>query len=274
MDGELMRLARNYGCWYTRYADDLTFSSGHTEFPREIAEYSPSERTTTVGADLQRVVEDNGFRIQDGKTRLQSMPHRQMVTGVVVNDRLNLDRRFVRRIRAMLHSLEVLGAEGAQAKFEALDTKDRWPGARPRFLSVLAGKLSYLAMVRGQNDELVTRLKAQFENLVNGRPRLLGIPPARSVYPDSRTVTLVFTDIEHSSRLAEEVGDEIWATIVGWHDDLVREVVAAVGGDFVKPLGDGAMLAFRSARAAARAAVEIQRAFARPAPVFPLGVRV
>jgi adenylate cyclase len=74
------------------------------------------------------------------------------------------------------------------------------------------------------------------------------------------TATLVFTDIVDSTVLAQSVGDVAWARMIGSHERTIRRVAGAHGGTVVKFLGDGSMLAFESARAAVRAAVEIQRA--------------
>jgi class 3 adenylate cyclase len=74
------------------------------------------------------------------------------------------------------------------------------------------------------------------------------------------TVTLVFTDIVDSTMLAETVGDATWAEMISTHESTIRQVTATQGGTVVKLLGDGSMLAFESARAAVRAAVDIQRA--------------
>jgi class 3 adenylate cyclase len=74
------------------------------------------------------------------------------------------------------------------------------------------------------------------------------------------TMTLVFTDIVDSTGLAEMLGDSAWAELISRHEDIIRHVTAASGGTVVKLLGDGSMLAFESARAAVRAAVDIQRA--------------
>jgi adenylate cyclase len=76
------------------------------------------------------------------------------------------------------------------------------------------------------------------------------------------TVTLVFTDIEGSTELTAEIGDEAWAKVIEWHDTTIRSIVEGGGGALVKTLGDGAMAAFESVREAARSALEIQRAFA------------
>jgi class 3 adenylate cyclase len=74
------------------------------------------------------------------------------------------------------------------------------------------------------------------------------------------TMTLVFTDIVDSTGLAERLGDTVWAELINRHETTIRQVTSAQGGTVVKLLGDGSMLAFESARAAVRAAVDIQRA--------------
>ena len=72
--------------------------------------------------------------------------------------------------------------------------------------------------------------------------------------------TLVFTDIVDSTSLAEAVGDDRWAMMIRDHEEVIEAVTAENGGTVVKFLGDGSMLAFDSARAALRSAIQIQRA--------------
>jgi adenylate cyclase len=74
------------------------------------------------------------------------------------------------------------------------------------------------------------------------------------------TMTLVFTDIVDSTVVAASVGDAAWAETVGRHEAAIRSITESHGGRVIKFLGDGSMLAFESARAAVRAAVDIQRA--------------
>lgn len=73
------------------------------------------------------------------------------------------------------------------------------------------------------------------------------------------TMTLVFTDIVDSTVLAQSVGDAKWTQIIHSHEAMIKRVTTSHGGTVVKLLGDGSMLAFESARAAIRAAVELQR---------------
>jgi len=82
----------------------------------------------------------------------------------------------------------------------------------------------------------------------------------RSAVPQG-TVTLMFTDIEDSTKLAVRLGDEAWSSLVRHHDRTIGAIAGRHGGVVVKTLGDGAMVAFNSTRAAVSAAREIQEAF-------------
>jgi class 3 adenylate cyclase len=79
--------------------------------------------------------------------------------------------------------------------------------------------------------------------------------------PDG-TVTILFSDIEGSTAMAERMGDDRWLEVLRSHNDVVRQHIAAQGGVEVKSIGDGFMVAFGSARRALRCAVGIQRSLA------------
>lgn len=85
------------------------------------------------------------------------------------------------------------------------------------------------------------------------------------------TVSLLFTDIEGSTALLRELGDQ-YATVVAQHRQLLREAVDAAGGQEVDTQGDAFFFAFSGARAALMAAVESQRAL--HAHAWPGGVEV
>jgi class 3 adenylate cyclase len=76
------------------------------------------------------------------------------------------------------------------------------------------------------------------------------------------TVTLLFSDIEESTPIAEQLGDLRWMQVLREHNALVRECVARQSGFEVKTIGDAFMIAFQSARRALLCAIDIQRAFA------------
>jgi RNA-directed DNA polymerase len=111
LDMHLVRLAYVAGCTYTRYADDLTFSTNKKIFPVEIAELSqPGGHTWMPGAGLRRLIAHSGFRINPTKTHMHYRASRQEVTGLVVNRRINVPHEYRNTVRAMVHTLLNTGA--------------------------------------------------------------------------------------------------------------------------------------------------------------------
>lgn len=90
------------------------------------------------------------------------------------------------------------------------------------------------------------------------------------------TVTIVFTDIEGSTRLTQALGDRAWLEILRAHNDLICDQTAKYQGTVVKGAGDGYMLAFSSARRALACSIAIQRAIAETFddPGSPIKVRI
>jgi class 3 adenylate cyclase len=91
------------------------------------------------------------------------------------------------------------------------------------------------------------------------------------------TLTIVFSDIEQSTRRAVELGDERWMALLTTHNRLVRRQVERHGGIEVKAQGDGFMLAFSSARSAVLCSIDIIRALdahGRSHPTEALRIRI
>ena len=100
---------------------------------------------------------------------------------------------------------------------------------------------------------------------------------APMVHTGSGTLTIVFSDIEGSTRRAEQLGDKAWMELLSFHNRLVRRQVERAGGYEVKAAGDGFMLAFPSARSAIVCSIEIMRALevhGRSRPKDALRVRI
>ncbi|HET9402195.1 MAG TPA: trypsin-like peptidase domain-containing protein [Candidatus Acidoferrales bacterium] len=151
-DAALKRLASDHGCRYSRYADDITFSLSHGNFPPQIVYRDSTTSRWILGDPLNAVVSGNGFRINESKTRVLPRGYRQEVTGLVVNHRINVKRRFIRRVRAMLHAAEKWGVERAESAFRSeFDSKQRFKSS-PSFLHVLRGRIEFVGSVRGRDD--------------------------------------------------------------------------------------------------------------------------
>lgn len=115
LDRRLTGLAKALGFSYTRYADDLTFS-GHRK-----------DGVGSVLGTVRRLVEEEGFTLNEAKTRVMRRGRRQQVTGVTVNEVLGLNRKERRLLRAQLHRLRT--------------TDD------PELRRQVEGKLAYLHML-------------------------------------------------------------------------------------------------------------------------------
>src|SRR5262249_1630601 len=97
----------------------------------------------------------------------------------------------------------------------------------------------------------------------------------RHAAPDG-TVTLLFTDIEGSTEMTQQLGDTRWLELLRVHNDLVRQQVSTFGGFEVKSQGDGFMIAFQSARGGLQWGIAIQRSLSERnnrAADHPLRVR-
>ena len=158
LDHRLGGLARRFGLNYTRYADDITFSSMHNVF----------QENSDFRKELVRIISDQRFVINDKKTRLQKRGSRQEVTGIIISDRLNVSQKFVRDIRNILYMWEKYGYSVAYAKFfpKYKEEKGHVKKGNPDLVNVIDGKLMYLKMVKGEEDSVYKRLYAKFQNLV------------------------------------------------------------------------------------------------------------
>ena len=172
LDRELARFCRKLHCKYTRYADDITISTLATGFDSDIVISLPEaeKNSPVIGVGLAAVIEKHDLKINPTKTRVRTYMERQEVTGLVVNVRLNVRRKFVRNLRATIDNANRYGMLVANTRFQArFDTKTR-RGSSPPLIDHLNGKLDYLRMVRGADDPLYTRYAISANKLSFNRP--------------------------------------------------------------------------------------------------------
>jgi len=163
MDRRLSGLARRLGLHYSRYADDITFSSMHNVY----------QENGVFCVELKRIIEDQGFSINEKKTRLQKRGQRQEVTGLTVSERVNTSREYVAEIRNLLHIWEKYGYSEAYKRFypRYKEEKAGLKKGEPMMENVLYGKLLYLKMVKGDKDPVYAALQSRYNKLtspVNG----------------------------------------------------------------------------------------------------------
>jgi hypothetical protein len=157
LDYLLSAVAKRFGLKYSRYADDITFSSMHNVYQKD----------GDFVKELKRIVGEQGFIIKASKTRLQKAGYRQEVTGLIVNDRVNVQKRYGKQLRKWLYYWETYGYERACSYFypKYLEDKGHIKKGKPTMANVLAGKLEYLKMVKGNDNSTYLKLKERFEKL-------------------------------------------------------------------------------------------------------------
>lgn len=158
LDHRLGGLARRFGLNYTRYADDITFSSMHNVY----------QVNSEFRKELARIIGNQGFTMNEKKTRLQKHGSRQEVTGIIISDKLNVSQKYVRDVRNIIFMWEKYGYAVAYAKFfpKYKDEKGHVKKGNPDLANVIEGKLMYLKMVKGKEDSVYKRLYTKFESLV------------------------------------------------------------------------------------------------------------
>lgn len=156
MDIALDKLAKKYKATYSRYADDITFSSNKSVFNNPI-----------FLQELEAIIHKNKLQINPKKTRLQKKTNRQEVTGITVNEKLNTTRKYVKQIRMWIYLIEKYGVEKAETIFRKDYIKEKGHikcNKNPMF-SVIGGKLLYLKMVKSQEDSTYQKLAQRFDKI-------------------------------------------------------------------------------------------------------------
>jgi len=118
-------------------------------------------------AELKRIIDNEKLTINPKKTRLQKSGYRQEVTGLIVNEKVNVTRRYVKQIRMWLYYWEKYGYEKAEQIFKRdyISDKGHVKNMGTPMINVLDGKLEYLKMVKGVEDTTFLGLKSRFEKL-------------------------------------------------------------------------------------------------------------
>lgn len=159
LDFLLSGVAKRFGLKYSRYADDITFSSMHNVYKPE----------SEFLKELHRIIREQNFHIKESKTRLQKDGYRKEVTGLLVNNKVNVQKRYIKQLRMWLYYWERYGFERASEFFKKQYTADRGhvKSAKPDMIKVISGKLDFLKMVKGADNEIYLGLSSRLEKLLN-----------------------------------------------------------------------------------------------------------
>lgn len=141
LDQRLSGLAARFGGTYTRYADDLTFS-GAAKFARALRVVIPL---------VEQIIRSEGFFSNPAKRQVLRRHQQQRIAGVVVNDRLNVCRRDVDRLKAVLHQCVKFGP--SRQNREGHDD----------FAAHLRGRIAHVGQLNSQRGKKLWELFAQID---------------------------------------------------------------------------------------------------------------
>ena len=154
LDLRLVRFAKEHRVTYSRYADDLTFSTNQKNFPPALAVQNPQEPSEwLLGKELIEKIEGTDFKINAAKTRMHCRGSRQLVTGLVVNAKVNIRSEYYRKARSMCQAL----LQDGQYHLRVLPPDEGVEGAEPKpdltsNIAPLEGVLSHIYYVKDQTD--------------------------------------------------------------------------------------------------------------------------
>lgn len=167
LDRELSILAKKNRFMYSRYADDITFSS-HIDGHNNIYEGKDPPKSSDY---LLKIIESNGFSVNHTKTRIQTNKQRQVVTGLKVNKIVNVDRRYIRKTKALIHAMQ-FGIDEAHAVYKLKNGENASP-----LPAVVHGRINYIGMVKGIESSVFYMLATKFNNL--DLPNKIRISPSK-----------------------------------------------------------------------------------------------
>ena len=183
LDRSLFDLVQDkFGMNYTRYADDITLSTNKYVNIDEIHD------------SVENIINNEGFKLNDKKTRVLKKHQRQIVTGIVVNDGMNVNRKYIRNVKSLMFNCKKYGVQNNFTKdlefpntCSPLSYKEiglyRYKNPTERvkvgfgiyiFLKHIQGRLNFIKQVAESNSDEIKRerrlkiyenLDAQFQYL-------------------------------------------------------------------------------------------------------------
>lgn len=219
LDRELYSLAKRHRAVYTRYADDMTFSfyTPIQYVPRELVEWCefdgrPNHYSSKVGHELAAIIATQGFKINENKVRLQGGRERQLVTGLVTNQKPNVPRPYIRKTAALVHSVEKFGLEVSTSIF-----KEKNPNTTANIETHLQGRLLYIKQVVGEESEVYRRLAQRYNML-----------PIKSKVPNAPISTPEDYD---NFKIGKFIKDKCW--IIEVNEEINGKLVNSQGSAFL-----------------------------------------
>ncbi|MCP8329354.1 retron Ec67 family RNA-directed DNA polymerase/endonuclease [Streptococcus suis] len=152
LDSRILKICKRYRLKYTRYADDMTFSTNDDTITKTLDDFL---------SELDNVIENSGFKINEKKTRVSYWNSRQLVTGLVVNKRVNIPREYYKATKGMAHQLYL----GNDVHIKGKKIK------KP--INQLTGRFAFINQVERFNNERTNLEQTEFSSKEKSFQRFL-----------------------------------------------------------------------------------------------------
>ena len=147
LDDKIFGYCRKNGILYTRYADDMTFSSNQLS-PRRLISY------------IKMLIASHGFKLNGKKTKVMGRGMRQEVTGVVVNEKMQVNRLYRDKIRQELFFCIKFGFDNHISHMRNLPP---WIKTTRHYINHLYGKVNFVLLINPRDNEFL-----QYKNWLKG----------------------------------------------------------------------------------------------------------
>lgn len=223
LDAKLSKFSRRHNFQYSRYVDDITFSCSRTQ------------KWWYFARTFREIIESEGFFINKKKNRVSFYYQRQEVAGLTVNSQLNVTNKYIKQLRTILHNWEKDGYVLASNKFLMHYYKNMTNAKDfiPKMEHIVAGKLSYLKMVRRNKRIRKSEIPHPFSSLFDDVFDNSSIQPEEDEYTIIKTSDPVWEKL-HDRYVALRARD--FNIINGHKNDLKLQKRVYRYGDDAGPL--------------------------------------
>ncbi|MGJ4748147.1 reverse transcriptase domain-containing protein [Leptospira sp. SA-E8] len=175
MDRDFITFCKNRRLFYTRYADDITFSSQTRRFM-----LADKSLDFEILNHIKEIVRNNGFEINENKISYSYGKNGALITGLRVTDKVDVPRSNIRRLRSIIDKIRTLGYAGAEEEYiSKYKNRNRIYSEESKLINYINGQLSFIHMIRGPFDEVYKNYFEKFKTIL---PVELKAPSPKSLW--------------------------------------------------------------------------------------------
>lgn len=135
IDNRIGKYITNAGFRYTRYSDDITISGNISD-----------NQIGTIIQFCKKCLEDEGLKLNEEKTQVLRSHHRQLVTGVILNNKISAGTEKKKDIRKQVYYIKKYGLE-SHIEHEKIEKQN--------YIYHLAGLINWVLFLEKNNKEFL-----------------------------------------------------------------------------------------------------------------------